>query len=144
MNSHTVRPPICLWASTVLWPSGFTVPSAHGETPHMPQGINSICRNRHLPYPNKTMEPPTCIRRPTVLWAPTMALYPPAWATRLRSIRTLSLSIIRPSPSSIKGDALSFNKEVDSSHSRFIRSTKSTSSQSQNHQVWTSSTRLNT
>ena len=58
MNSHTVRPPTCLWASTVLWASGFTIPSAHGETPHMPLGINSICRYRHLPYPNKTTDLP--------------------------------------------------------------------------------------
>ena len=33
-------------------------------------------------------------------------------ATRLRSIRTLSLSFVRPSPSSIKGDALSPNIQV--------------------------------
>ena len=45
----------------------------------------------------------------TMLWAPTIILYPMAWATRLSSIRKLSLSLVRPSPSSIKGDALSPN-----------------------------------
>ena len=42
VNSHTVRPPTCLWASIVLWAPGFTVPGECGETPHMPLGINSI------------------------------------------------------------------------------------------------------
>ena len=112
INSHTVRPPTCLWASTVLWVPRFIVPSEHGETPNMPLGINSICRSRHLPYPNKTTKPPTCIRHPTVLSAPTIIPYPLAWATRLRSIRTLSLSLVRPSPSYIKGDVLSPNIQV--------------------------------
>ena len=52
-----------------------------------------------------------------------------AWATRLRNIRTLSLSPVKPSPSSIKEDALSPNIR-DSSHSRFIRSIKFTSTES--------------
>ena len=34
INSHTVRPPTCLWASIVLWAPGFTVPGERGETPH--------------------------------------------------------------------------------------------------------------
>ena len=42
INSHTVRPPTCLWASTVLWASAFTVSSEHGKIPHMSLGINSI------------------------------------------------------------------------------------------------------
>ena len=46
-------PPACLWATTVLWAPGFTIPSAHGETPHMSPGINSVCRYRHLSYPDK-------------------------------------------------------------------------------------------
>ena len=41
VNPHTVRPPTCLWASTVLWAPAFIVPCEHGET-HMPLGINSI------------------------------------------------------------------------------------------------------
>ena len=53
INSHTVRPPTCLWASTVLWAPAFTVLSEHGETPHMPLGINSICRCRHMKYPKQ-------------------------------------------------------------------------------------------
>ena len=35
-----------------------------------------------------------------------------AWATRLSNIRTLPLSPVKPSPSSIKGDALSPNIQV--------------------------------
>ena len=50
---HMVKPPTCLWAPTVLWAPGFTIPSAHGEIPHMTLGINSVCRCRHLPYPDK-------------------------------------------------------------------------------------------
>ena len=53
INSHTVRPPTCLWASIVLWAPGFTVPGERGETPHMPQGINSICRYGHLLFLKK-------------------------------------------------------------------------------------------
>ena len=100
---------------------------------------------RHLPYPNKTTQPPTCIRYPTVLWVPTIILYPPVWATSIRSIRTLSLSIVRPSPSSIKGNALSPNKG-----DRFkliqviLDSLDRSSSLEQNRQVRTASTRSNT
>ena len=58
INSHTVKPPICLLASTVLWAPAFTVPDEHGKTPCMPPGINSIAcadvyharrRQHHLP-----------------------------------------------------------------------------------------------
>ena len=38
-----------------------------------------------------------------------------AWATRLGNICTLSLSLVKPSPSSIKGGALPPTKETDSS-----------------------------
>ena len=58
INSHTVRAPTCLWASIVLRVPRFTIPSEHGETPHMPLGINSICRYRHLPYLKKATQPP--------------------------------------------------------------------------------------
>ena len=39
VNSHTVRPPTCLWASIAVWALGFTVPGEHSEAPHMPLGI---------------------------------------------------------------------------------------------------------
>ena len=44
-----------------------------------------------------------------------------AWATRLSNIRTLSLSPVKPSPSSIKGDVLPPMKEVDFFKFRFTR-----------------------
>ena len=53
VNSHTIRPPTCLWASTVLWAPAFTVSSEHGETPHMPLGIKQYSRYQHLPYPKQ-------------------------------------------------------------------------------------------
>ena len=58
INSHTVRPPTCLWASTVLWAPAFTVPDKHGKNPLHASGINSmaganVCharrRQHHLP-----------------------------------------------------------------------------------------------
>ena len=73
------------------------------------------CGCHHLPYMTNTMEPTTYVWASTVLWAPTIILYLMAWATRLSIIRTHSLSLshslIRSSPSSIKGDALSPNKD---------------------------------
>ena len=33
------KPLTCLWASIVLYVPGFTIPGKHGETPHMPLGI---------------------------------------------------------------------------------------------------------
>ena len=35
VNSYTLRPPTCVWASIVLWASGFTIPGERGEAPHM-------------------------------------------------------------------------------------------------------------
>ena len=43
-------------------------------------------------------------------------------ATRLSNIRTLSLSPVKPSPSSIKEDALPPTKEIDFFKLRFTRS----------------------
>ena len=63
-----VKTPTCLWASTVLWVSSFAIHSEYGKTSHM----------------RLTQ---------TMLWAPTIILYPTAWATRLSSIHTLSLSL---------------------------------------------------
>ena len=73
----------------MLWAPAFTIPGEHGKTPYIPLGINSMAstdvyhtkRRRHN-HPHPTL---------TVLRAPTIILYPMAWATRL-SIRTLSLS----------------------------------------------------
>ena len=58
VNSHTVRPPTCLWASIVLLAPGFTVLGERGETPLMPIGIE-----QYLQVPTSTIpeEPPTCI-----------------------------------------------------------------------------------
>ena len=80
------KTPTCLWTSTMLWAPSFAIHGEYGETSHM--RLTS-----------------------TMLWAPTIILYPTAWATRLSSIRTLSLSLVRPSPSSIKEGVLSPNKE---------------------------------
>ena len=49
-DSHTVRPPTCLWASIVLWVPGFTVLGERGETPHMPLGIK-----QYLQVPTSTI-----------------------------------------------------------------------------------------
>ena len=68
------------------------------------------CRRHHLPYIENTVKTSHMCLTSTVLWAPTIVLYLTAWATRLSSIRTLSLSLVRPSPSSRKGDVLSPNK----------------------------------
>ena len=104
---------MCLRASIVLWAPAFTVPGEHGKTPCMPLGINSmagtdVCytrrRRRNLPRASDINQ--YCGRLLS-------SLYPPAWETRLSSICTLSPSLVRPSPSSIKGDALSPNKKID-------------------------------
>ena len=50
VNSHTVRPPTCLWASIVLWVPEFTVPGERGETPNMPLGIK-----QYLQVPTSTI-----------------------------------------------------------------------------------------
>ena len=64
------KPPTCLWTSTVLWASSFAIHGECGKTSHM----------------RLTQ---------TVLWVPTIILYPMTWAKRLSSIRTLSLSLSR-------------------------------------------------
>ena len=46
----------------------------------------------------------------SIMDADKTVLYPTAWAMRLGNTHTLSLELVRPSPSSIKGDALSPNK----------------------------------
>ena len=87
------------------------------------QNMNSVVGGRHLSYsmvgadichtrrrrwslPHASERQQCCGRRQTVL-------YPMAWATRLGSTYTLflshTLSLVKSSPSSIKGDALSQN-----------------------------------
>ena len=44
-----------------------------------------------------------------------------AWATRLRNIRTLSLSPVKPPPLSIKGDALPPTKRIDFPEVHFFK-----------------------
>ena len=111
------RPPTCLWASIVgtrihhtwytWWASSYTnsisqvptstLPEEANATPHVHltfySDINSVMRANHHHYPHS------------------------AWATRLRNIHTLSLSPVKPSPSSIKGDALPPTKGSTSSSS---------------------------
>jgi len=96
---------------TVLWAPSTPIPGEHDKTTHLPLGINSVVGRRHLPYMTNTIEPTTCVCASTVLWAPIIILYLMAWAIRLSSICTLSLSLVRPSPSSIKRDVLSPNKD---------------------------------
>ena len=50
INSHTIRPPTCLWASIVLLAPGFTVLGERGETPLMPIGIE-----QYLQVPTSTI-----------------------------------------------------------------------------------------
>ena len=113
-GSHTAKRPLtCLWASIVgtrihhtwytWWGSSYTnsisqvptstLPEEANASPHMCltfySDINSVMRNNHHHYPHS------------------------AWATRLRNIRTLSPSPVKPSPLSIKGDALPPTKEID-------------------------------
>ena len=89
--------------------------SAHGETPHMPLGINNVCRYRHLPYPDK--DDGTSHVHLTFYSDINSVVgayhhpVPVGMGNKARSIRTLSLSLVRPSPSSIKGDALSPKKQ---------------------------------
>ena len=64
-QANMVKPPTCLWVSTVWQAPTSAIPEEEDATSHI-----------HLTL--------------TVLWAPTIILYPTAWATRL-SIRTLSL-----------------------------------------------------
>ena len=120
---------------TVLWAPSTPIPDKHGEAPPHAAGHQQCCGRRHLPYQANMVKPSTCLwistawQTPTsaipeeddatshmhltltVLWAPTIILYPMAWATRL-SICTLSLSLslVRSSPLSIKGDAISPKK----------------------------------
>ena len=99
-------PPACLWASIVLWAPGFTIPSAHGETSHIPLGINSVCRYRHLPYLDKDNGTSYVHLTSNSVVGVYHHPVPIGVGNKARSIRTLSLSLVRPSPSSIKGDAL--------------------------------------
>jgi hypothetical protein len=105
-----------MYCPTVLWAPSISIPDEHGKPPppHA-SGHRQCCGHRHLSYMVNTIKPPTCIWHKTVLWAFTIILYPTIWATRLSSIRTLPLSLVRSSPSSIKGDARPPNKE-DQSH----------------------------
>ena len=88
-------------------------------TPHVHltfySDINSVMRANHHHYSHST------------------------WATRLRNIRILSLSPVKPSPLSIKGDALPATKEIDFLEVLFfkLRLTRSIAQKP-------SSTRLNT
>ena len=66
-QANIVKPPTYLWASTVWQAPTSAIPEEDDATSHM-----------HLTT--------------TVLWEPTIILYPMVWATRLSSIRTLSLS----------------------------------------------------
>ena len=108
----------------------------YGKAPPYASGCQQCCGRRHLLYQANMVKPLARLRVPTVwqapmsaipeednttshvhrhstvLWAPTIILFPPAWATRLSSIHTLSLSLVRPSPLSIKGDVLSPNIQV--------------------------------
>ena len=109
-NKHGKAPPTCLWVSIVLWVPAFTILGEHGKTNYMPLGINSMTGTESA-IPEEDNATSHMHLTLTVLWAPTIILYLTAWATILSSKRTLSLSLVRPSPSSIKGDALSPNTD---------------------------------
>ena len=72
-------------------------------------------RRRHLSYQKNTMEPTTCIWVSIVLWTPTNCLIPDDVGNKTRKhTHSFSLSkLVRPSPSPIKGDALSPNREMN-------------------------------
>ena len=78
-----------------------TLPEEADTTPHVHltfySDINIVVRGNHHHYPHS------------------------ASATRLRNIRTLSLSPINPSPLSIKGDALPPTKEIDFPEVHFFK-----------------------
>ena len=109
----------------MLWVSGFTIPSAHGETPHMPLGINSVCRYRYLPCPDKDDGTSHVhLTSNSVVGAyhhPVLV----GVVNKARSIRTLPLSLVRPPPSSIKGDVPSPNKDNEQTNNRRIIPTHS-------------------
>ena len=93
------------------WGSSYTNSISHVPTSTLPEeanaspnlhltfynDINSVMRANHHHYPHS------------------------AWATRLRNIRTLSLSPVKPSPLSIKGDALPPTKEIDFPEVHFFK-----------------------
>ena len=73
----------------------------------MPLGINSVCRYRHLPYPDKDDETShVYLTSNSVVGAYHHSVLV-GMGNKARSIQTLSLSLVRPSPSSIKGDVSS-------------------------------------
>ena len=72
------------WATTVWQAPTSAIPEEDDATSHVHLTLNSIVGAYHHLIP-----------------------------VDVGSIRTLSLSLVRSSPSSIKGDALSFNREID-------------------------------
>jgi len=117
-----VRPPTYLWASTVLWAPEFTVPSKHGETPHMPLGINSVCSYQHLPHPKQDdVTSHMHLTSNSVVGAYHHPI--PVGMGNKAQKHTYSppLSLVRPSPSSIKRDALSQNKGDQSKKHRELQ-----------------------
>ena len=108
----------------VLWAPTFALqccgrpqtpnPDEHGKTPCMPLGINSVVgadvchtrrRQHNLPRVSDIQQ-----------YCAAYHLVPIDVGSKTSSERTPSLSLIRPSPSSIKGDVLSSNRGIDQVH----------------------------
>ena len=112
LDKRGKAPPTCLYTSTVLWVPSSTIHGEYGKTSHM-----------HLTT--------------TMLWAPTIILYPTAWATKNSSMHTLSLSL------SLACKAIPFIYKRGCALSQ-QGIPKFTHTQQQNHKVQTSSTLSNT
>ena len=87
----------------MLWAPGFTVWSEHGDTPHMPLGIK-----QYLQVPTSTIPKqggatshmhPTFYSDINSVVDAYHYLVPTGMGNKARSIRTLSLSLVRLSPS---------------------------------------------
>ena len=110
-NSYMVSPPAYLWTSIAVWAPGFAIPGEHSASPHMPLGIKkylqvpaSILLEEDSSTPRAHLTSYNDIdsiggRQP-------LSSFHHRRQQGLETSILSPLSPIKPSPSSIKGDAL--------------------------------------
>ena len=74
-QANTVKPPTCLWTSTVLWASAFTVSGEYGKTPTC-LWVSTVWQAPTSAIPEEDDATSHVHLTLTVLWIPTIIIVP--------------------------------------------------------------------